>query len=235
MPKFIIGVKNIKVVMILTLNLIIGSIIVNSCVHAPYAMPDNQRTNDPNICFERDILPIFISNCTKSGCHNAQSHEGGYKLDNYENIMKKGIVPGNFAASKIWKSVTMNSGEGGKMPQNAPPLSATDLDLIKRWIVSGAVDSGACTTNCDTGNFTYSMAILPLMQTYCVGCHNSASAPGGSLMDYTSVMNAAVYGRMIGNIAHEPGYNPMPSVTLKLSDCQVTQVKKWVAAGALNN
>jgi len=234
MANFIVTSKKIKIVASLMLTLM-GAMIINSCVHAPYVMPEGQRTNDPTICFERDILPIFISNCAKSGCHNTQSHESGYELDSYMNIVKKGIVPGNVAASKIWESVTMSTGEGGKMPQNAPSLSAAELDLIKRWIASGAVDSGACISSCDTSNFTYSNAILPMMQTYCVGCHNSASAPGGSLIDYTSVMNAAVHGRMIGNISHQPGYNPMPTGGLTLSDCQVTQVKKWVAAGALNN
>ena len=227
--------KNLKVNGLLIFTLAIVALGINSCTHAPFVLPENQRTNDPNICFERDILPIFISNCTQSGCHNAQSNKSGYVLDSYNNIIKKGIVPGNYAASKIWMSVVYNTGEGGKMPKNAPALTATELDLIKRWIAYGAVDSGACTNSCDTANFTYNKAILPLIQTYCVGCHNSASAPGGGLTDYTSIMTAAVNGRMIGDISHQAGYNAMPKGGLTLSDCQVTQVKKWVAAGALNN
>jgi len=229
------AVRKRKVRKVMVLALFIAVMCINSCVHAPYVLPESQRTNDPGICFERDVLPIFVSNCAKGGCHDALSHEKGYQLNSYANIVKKGIVPGNPAASKIWESVTTASGEEDKMPQNAPPLSGAQLDLIKRWIASGAVDSGACTGNCDTADFTYNGAVAPLMQAYCVGCHNSAGAPGGSLTDYTSVTNAAVYGRLIGNISHLPGYNPMPSASLQLTDCQVTQVKKWVAAGALNN
>ena len=33
---------------------------------------------DTSLCFERDILPIFISNCAKSGCHDASSHQEGF-------------------------------------------------------------------------------------------------------------------------------------------------------------
>lgn len=227
--------KKFKTVAIIILSLITGSMATNSCVHAPYVLPQNQQTNDPAICFERDILPIFVSNCAKSGCHDAQSHEEGYELNSYANIVKKGIVPGNVAASEIWESITTNSGEEGMMPLNAPPLSARELDLIKRWITAGAVDSGACTNNCDTSNFAYSTAILPLMQTYCAGCHNSASAPGGGLTDYTSIKNAAVNGKLIGSISHLPGYVPMPAGGLTFTECQITQVKKWLAAGALNN
>lgn len=227
--------KKIRLTILILIMVLFGALGFNGCVHAPYVLPEDQRTNDPSICFERDILPLFVSNCAKSGCHNAQSHEDGYVLESYATIMKKGIVPGNIAGSKIWESITTNSGEEGKMPLNAPELTSAQLDLIKRWIVAGATDSGACGNTCDSNNYTYTNAIRPLMQTYCVGCHSSVSSAGGSLNDYTSVKNAAVNGRMIGSISHLSGYNPMPTGGMKLSDCQITQVKKWVAAGALNN
>ena len=217
------------------LLIVTGTTVINSCIHPPYVLPESQRTNDPDICFERDILPIFISNCAKSGCHDAGAHKSGYALDNYSHIVSKGIVPGNIAASKIWASITLSSGEGGKMPQNASALNGTQLDLIRRWIIRGAVDSGACNSTCDTANFTFSGAVSPMIQTYCVGCHNSSSAAGGSLMDYNSIVTAAVSGRLIGDVSHQAGYNAMPPTSLQLSDCQVTQIKKWVAAGALNN
>lgn len=228
--------KKLKVLFGTSLIIVAGTVAINSCVHEPYVLPASLRTNDPNICFERDILPVFVSNCAMSGCHNAQSHKGGYTLDNYQDIVSKGIVPGNYAASSVYESmVSGNSGEdGGLMPRNAPALSGTQLDLIKRWIVAGAVDAGACASACDSNNFTYSGAIAPMMRTYCVGCHSSPTSTGGSLADYNSVMNAAVNGKLIGNISHQPGYNAMP-IGMQLSDCEIAQVKKWVAAGALNN
>ena len=213
-----------------------GSMIINSCTHQPFVLPSNLRTSDPGICFERDVLPIFQSNCAKSGCHDEHSHKGGYTLDNYNNIVKKGITPGNPAASKIWESISMRTYDDDFMPIGAPALNTSQLDVIKRWISAGAVDSGACNfTPCDTANFTYSGAIAPMMQLYCTGCHSSPSALGGSLMDYNSVKLAAVNGRLIGDIAHTTGYNAMPKGGTTLDDCQVTQVKKWVAAGAQNN
>ena len=211
-------------------------VIINSCTHAYYVMPDNLRKGDPTICFERDILPIFISNCTQSNCHNAVAHKGGYTLDNYSNIMKKGIVPGNIAASKIWESVAMNTWDVENMPIDAPGLNNTQLDLLRRWIQSGAIDSGSDCSNtiCDTNLITYAAGIAPIVQTYCTGCHNSASAPGGSLIGYNNVQNAAVNGKLIGDISQQSGYHQMPP-GITLSACQVTQVKKWVSAGALNN
>ena len=215
---------------------ITGIISINACRHSPYVLPVNLRVGDPNICFEHDILPIFQSNCAKSNCHDASSGASGYVLDNYADIVKKGIVPGNPAASKIWQSISMKIFNVSVMPRDAPLLSAKDLDLIRRWIATGAIDSGACSNiTCDTTAFTYSGTIAPMMQTYCVGCHNSAAASGGSLNDYTSVMQAAVNGRMIGDISHSTGYNAMPLGGSMLEDCQITQIRKWVAAGAPNN
>jgi hypothetical protein len=228
--------KKLAGLSLIVVVIILGTVIVDSCKHQPYVLPVALRTGDPSICFERDILPIFQSNCAKSGCHDASSGRSGYVLDSYADVIKKGIVPGNPAASVIWQSVSMNIFNVSHMPRNAPDLSATDLDLIKRWIATGAIDSGACSgSTCDTTKFTYSGTIEPMMQTYCVGCHNTASAPGGSLNDYNSVMTAAVHGRLIGDISHESGYNAMPLVGTMLQDCQITQVKEWVAAGAPDN
>ena len=211
-------------------------LLINSCTHAPYMMPIGMRTGDPEICFERDILPIFISKCTNTGCHDA-SGKSGYRLDSYQDIVRKGIVPGNKAASKIWESVAISSFDVTKMPMNAPGLSASDLDLIGRWIATGAIDSGVSCgiSTCDSGRFAYAANIAPIMNTYCVGCHNTSSSAGGMLTDYTSVKNAAVNGRLIGNITHASGYKPMPPSGTGLSACQIAQIKNWVATGAPNN
>src|ERR1043165_3349153 len=67
-------------------------------------------TEDTSLCFERDILPIFLSNCAKSGCHDAASHEEGYILDSYNNIMNTGdddgIVPFDAYESEIYEAIT---------------------------------------------------------------------------------------------------------------------------------
>ena len=205
----------------------------NSCVHQPYAVPDSLITPDTSICFERDILPVFQSNCAMSGCHNAGSAEDGYVFDNYANIVRKGIVPGNAAGSKIWKSIALETGDD-RMPRNAAPLPATTQDLIKRWINAGAKNGGSCSAACDTNTFAYSTTIAPMMQTYCIGCHSSSSA-NGSLTDHASVKNSAVNGNLINCVSHISGYSAMPQGGSKLSDCKITQINKWVAAGAQNN
>ncbi len=122
------------VFMVTIVSIALSALTIHSCVHAPYVLPESQQTGDPTICFERDILPIFQSNCAKGGCHSAAAHEEGYVLDNYEDIVRKGIVRGNPAASIIYQSLVYKKGEKA-MPQGAPALTGYQLDLIKRWIL----------------------------------------------------------------------------------------------------
>jgi len=205
-----------------------------SCKHDSYVVPVENRTGDPTLCFERDILPIFISECAKSGCHDAEEHEKGYVLDSYDNIMKKGIAPGNAIGSKIYLSLVGYTEE--RMPEDAPPLSQAKTDLIKRWIDAGALRDSNCYTPCDSNNFAYSSAIQPLVEKYCTGCHSGATPQGNlSLTSYDAVKSAVLSKNLVKCIKYEPGFSGMPKGGLKLSDCQVRQVEKWVAANMPNN
>lgn len=214
---------------------IVATIVFTACKHQPYVLPVSMRTGDSSLCFERDILPIFQSNCAKSGCHDGNG-ESEYVLNSYDNIVKRGIVPGNYKASKIYQSLVA-SGED-LMPKGAPALSSGQIGLIRRWIYEGAVNGSNCSDNCDTSSYTYSGAIKPMFDTYCSGCHNSMSATstgGGYVLDtYDGVKAVASNGSLIGALTGS-GYPLMPQTGGPLSDCQITQVKKWIAAGAPNN
>lgn len=47
---------------------------------------------NPDICFQENILPIFVSNCAMTGCHNSIDKAEEYDFSNYEGIMK-GVEP----------------------------------------------------------------------------------------------------------------------------------------------
>lgn len=89
----------------------------------------------PDICFEKDILPIFQTSCAISGCHNS-SAEGGYNLSDYEGIMK-GITPGEPLKSEIYTSL-INIWSAEEMMPPDRPLSPEYRSLIKVWIEQGA-------------------------------------------------------------------------------------------------
>jgi cytochrome c553 len=207
------------------------------------AAPNNDtttNTTDTTICFERDILPIFQSNCAKGGCHDAASHEKGYVLDSYNNIMNTGdddgIVPGSANESEIYQSL-IDGDLDDRMPLYPnPALSTSQISLIRRWINEGAPNGTNCATLCDTTNITFSAGIQPMMQQNCVGCHSASLASGGvNLSTHAGVAAAARNNRLVGAMKHQSGFVAMPQGAAKLSDCKIKQVEKWVQAGALNN
>jgi hypothetical protein len=205
----------------------------SSCTHAPYELSPDERKGDPSLCFERDILPIFITECAKSGCHDAGSHEEGYILDSYEHITRKGITPGNAAGSKIYESITRAGEE--QMPKDAPSLSPEKIQLIQRWINAGAVKDSNCSSGCDSNNFVYNNAIRPLVNKYCTSCHSGTSPQGSlDLSTYNNLKDAVVNRNLVKCINYANGYSGMPK-GMRLTACQIRQVEKWVDAGMQNN
>ena len=191
---------------------------------------------DTSICFERDILPIFTTNCAKSGCHNAASRQDGYVLDSYQNIIKKGIRPGDAEDSDIYEALVEDD-EDDRMPQAPNPrLSNEQIALIRRWINEGAKNGTNCPTLCDTSRFAFNADIKPILQQNCTGCHSSAAPSKGVALDtYAGVQSVALDGRLMRTITHSAGIAPMPQGAAKLIDCRIAQIRKWVEAGAPNN
>ncbi len=192
------------------------------------------ETFDTSVCFQRDVLPIFQTSCAKSGCHDAATRAEGYILDSYAGIIAKGVKPGNGAGSKLYTIC-----RSGEMPQSpTPKLDSTQLSFIKRWIDKGAPNDTNCIANCDTTKYTYATAIKPMIAKYCNACHatSSASSGGGIILDtYAGLQAQALNGNLLGDLQHATGHNAMPQGAAKLSDCKITQVSRWIAAGALNN
>jgi cytochrome c553 len=195
-------------------------------------------TNNPcsadTVYFGNTILPLISSGCAMSGCHDAITHEEGLVLNSYAGIMKI-VSPGNASGSKLYKVInTTNPGDIMPPPPHQP-FSASAKASIQKWINQGAKNN-QCTGGCDTTVFTFSGAVLPLMNTYCKGCHNPASLGGGvDLSTYTGVKTSALSGKLMGSIKHATGYSPMPQGGNKLADCQIQQVEKWIKAGTPNN
>lgn len=93
------------------------------------------------LSFKTDVLSIFTSNCTFSGCHNTSSASNGYIFTNYTTITSKEIKPGNATGSKVYK-VLLETDLNKRMPR--PPynaLNSTQIALIKKWIDEGALNN----------------------------------------------------------------------------------------------
>ena len=204
---------------------------------------DTLPVNSTMVCFISDVLPIFQTNCTKSGCHNADDHEKDYVFDNYDNI-KKGIESKGFRYGKpiedneVYKFISTADPSKIMPPLCDIQLTSTQKNLIKKWIEEG-YHNYDCNKPCNS-NSTYSGAVKPLLEKYCTGCHSNCNPDGRiDLTSYDEVREFIYYPRMgeniiYGVITHTPGFKAMP-VNSKLSDCQITQIKKWINDGCPNN
>ena len=192
-------------------------------------------TGSTLVCFESDVLPIFQTNCAKAGCHDAATHQNNYVLDNYANIVRDGIVPGRATNSEIYKVLFETGSKKMPQPPNAD-LTTAQKAIIGKWINEGARNTTNCGTACDTTQFRYAANISVILSTNCTGCHSGPTPSAGiNLSNYFGVRAQATNGRLYGAITHTAGFSPMPKNAAKLSDCQITQVRKWIAAGILNN
>ncbi|MBI1783251.1 MAG: hypothetical protein HYR66_18090 [Sphingobacteriales bacterium] len=228
-----------KKVVAVTLMFLAG---IYACKHEPLVTPvikdptpaDTLLTGSASVCFTRDVLPIFQSYCAKAGCHDYIS-DGYYSLDRYDDIIKHGIIPGNSSGSKVYQAITTSDPGDIMPPLTHLQLTKAQKDIIKKWIDEGARNT-ACVSVCDPNLYTYSGFIQPLLQRNCQGCHSGSTAAGGlDYTNYSTIKTVALSGKLYGSISHSPGFIPMPNTSSKLSDCEITQVKKWIDAGAPQN
>lgn len=200
------------------------------------------------ICFETQILPLFQSNCAKSNCHDASTHLEGYVLNSYDNLFKKegktnsnNIRPGNAASSDLYE-VLFESGSKKMPPPGNADLTLEQKNLIARWINEGAKNTTGCTTSCDSNvaSVSFKTHVQPILQNYCTGCHSGSAPAGGvNLTAYAFIQPLAAGGtnsKLYGVIAHLPGFSPMPKGSVNtIPGCEIALIRKWGAAGALNN
>ena len=184
-------------------------------------------------CFTRDILPVIVSRCASTGCHDAASHKEGYNFTTYANI-KNSVSPGNPSSSKLYKVITTTSGEDKMPPTGSPQLTVAEKDSIRNWIRYGALNEN-CGEICDTVSaVTFSKTIWPVIQSSCLGCHSGTSPSGNILLaNYNNVAVQAANGTLIASLKGA-GVTKMP-VGSSLSACRIRQFELWIKTGYSNN
>jgi hypothetical protein len=214
--------------------------ILESCKHIPNeVVPNITIVNDTvvydSICFERDILPIFKSNCAIEACHDAITGQEGIVFDSYNTFFLKGFVPGDAANSQVFNSITRTTSR--RMPPlPKEPLDSNQIALIKKWINQGMKEN-TCKELIDTNQFAYRENIYPIIKNYCYGCHNDlAEHPNGiKLENYNQIKTYAINGQLLGSIKHANGYKAMPENGLKMDEKLIQKIEKWILNGAPNN
>lgn len=232
-----------RILLVLSFATII-SLIAGSCKHELPGSLVNQiptgTSSDPcnpnNVYFEQQVLPMLVSNCAKSGCHDNASHKEGIVITSYTSVMSTvGVRAGNAGNSELYKVITTNNSGDRMPPPPALPLTQQQKNLVYDWIQQGAQNL-ICQNMCDSNVYTFSSSVKNIISNKCLGCHSGTSAGGGiDLSTYALIKAKVTDGKLWGSINQLPGYVAMPQNGSKLSVCEITQIKKWIDAGSPNN
>jgi hypothetical protein len=226
----------------LLLFFVITAVTAFGCKHqpeTPQIVVDDSGggNNNPHPCdpdtvyFTNDILPLLVSSCAMPNCHDAVTHAEGVRLYDYAHIIQQ-VEPGNPDGSDLYDELF-----DGMPPADAGgPLSATEKDMIRRWIEQGALNNG-CIQDCDpNAAITFSAVVWPVVENNCTGCHSGNSPSAGiSLTSYSSVYMQVLNGNLMNSLNGTNGVSLMPDNTSGLPACQIEQFQAWVDAGAPNN
>jgi hypothetical protein len=91
--------------------------------------------------FVREVQPLLERHCLK--CHGPEKQKGGLRFDSREGAFKtadsgeRAIIPRQSRESRLIKLVSSADADE-RMPAKSEPLSPAQIDLLRRWIDSGA-------------------------------------------------------------------------------------------------
>src|SRR5262245_53316530 len=113
------------------------------------------------VAFEKDIQPILEQRCLS--CHGDAQQLGKFDLRSRESALKGGarggdLVPGDAEGSRMYRRIAAL--ERPVMPAQGGPLTAEQIDAIRRWINDGAVWNAALTLATSTTSSGASRAAL---------------------------------------------------------------------------
>lgn len=209
---------------------------VTSCTH------NANIDKIPEVCFEKDVLPIFLNNCAISGCHTG-SGESGPALNSFVPI-SHAVVPGKPYSSMIYNSIIATTGEN-RMPPGLP-LSADNRTIIRLWIEQGArLTICSDTTGQNVGyvnpHACFTRDILPVITSKCAstGCHDAISHQGDYVFSsYSGIMRIVVPYSWNNSSLKElisGGEEKMPPPTSpQLTSVEIDSIIAWISYGALN-
>jgi hypothetical protein len=121
-------------------------VIIAGCSDDEDVIPTNGGNGTlPDTVFYSHVQPIFggptnAGSCASSNCHDAASPERGLNMTTYATIMAGSnsgpvVVPDSSSQSELYKRITGVSTP--RMPVGGS-LSASQIELIRKWIDDGA-------------------------------------------------------------------------------------------------
>ena len=113
--------------------------------------PDTSKKSAETISFSKHIQPILTKNCATEDCHigpkpakkldlsEGKAFKSMVSVVSREYPKKKIVAPGNLEQSYLYDKLTGNQDEGDRMPSGKKALPKEQIELIKKWILAGAL------------------------------------------------------------------------------------------------
>jgi len=202
--------------------------------------PENPVTNPcspDSVYFSNQILPILVSNCSKSGCHNEQDRADGVVLTSYNSLIStvEKVKSTDWNKNELIEVLLETDPDDRMPPAPNPALSNAQINLLKTWIQQGA-QQNACDESageCITDNLTYTNFAQNLISSKCIGCHQGSAPQGGiNLSNYNDVKALAQNGKLLASIKRTSNWMPLNGQ--KLDACTISKLEAWINAGAPN-
>lgn len=108
----------------------------------------NEDSNsEADVSFTDEVIPMLAERC---GCHDPKGggsaiDSTGFSVGSYRDIMKGGskssdnmVVPGDACGSALAQKCSEAPPYGTRMPIAGPYLSASEMAVLRDWIVEGA-------------------------------------------------------------------------------------------------
>lgn len=111
------------------------------CAFVHGAVANESSTDD--VSYWNDVRPIFQAKCL--GCHQPAKASGEYIMTEFSALLSGGesgetaVIPEDPDGSYLVSQITSIDGQAA-MPQDLPPLTDAEVDLVRKWIQQGAQD-----------------------------------------------------------------------------------------------
>ena len=150
-----------------------------------FVTADNHGAEAP-VSYHSQIVPILKRSC--QGCHHPGDPNGDLIVTTYTDLKRGGmageaIIPGKPDNSLL---IELISGDEPAMPQNQEPLSAEEVEMLRRWILEGAHDDTPADVD-DLGEGNYPVYTVPPVVTAV------AYSPDGSTLAVSGVSEVLLY------------------------------------------
>ncbi len=112
------------------------SLLLLACLFPLFSPAPLPQKADP-VSFTRDIYPLLSRNCLQ--CHGPSQQQGNFRVDSRNALLNHTIiVPHKPDNSQLLQRIALPQSDEQHMPPVGNPLTQTQQQLLRQWILQGA-------------------------------------------------------------------------------------------------